>query len=346
MPWILNIGRASLKGSATYDGGATGRLTLAAPDLDDFSALALQKLGGALNADIAFDNTSGGQNATIDAKGVGLRTRDASIERFSAVAFGPRSSAPPGARRDGRARQFARWQGVGFFSQSEGASRRGGTRRSTSRSTRVVLLSRAPPRSPPESARGSISRRSPSNALASASLWRDRRRSLSAAARSISRASPSMWAVVGSMWTAASATASTSPRGRAPFRSRSRPIAYPPLRRVAGARSTPRNTHHRDQDRAQRRLEGYARQGHRAAIARQWAAVRRRFPAWAAGGRSHPASTPISRWSSASRVTIAGQTPINAAGRTRCRRQGWARRRLGEHRAFRQWPDLEGQDEY
>ncbi len=85
----INIGRASLKGFATYDGGATdggatGRLTLAAPDLDDFSALALQKLGGALNADIAFDSASSGQNATIDAKGAAIRAREASIERFGA----------------------------------------------------------------------------------------------------------------------------------------------------------------------------------------------------------------------------------------------------------------------
>jgi translocation and assembly module TamB len=84
----LNIGRASLKGFASYDGGATGRLTLAAPDLDDFSALALQKLGGALNADIAFDNASGGQSTTIDAKGAGIRAQDASIERFSAKLSG------------------------------------------------------------------------------------------------------------------------------------------------------------------------------------------------------------------------------------------------------------------
>jgi len=84
----ISIGRASLKGSATYDGGATGRLTLAAPDLDDFSALALQKLGGALNADIAFDSASGGQNLTIDAKGAGIRAQDASIERFSAKLSG------------------------------------------------------------------------------------------------------------------------------------------------------------------------------------------------------------------------------------------------------------------
>ncbi|MGA8173063.1 MAG: hypothetical protein WB816_19845, partial [Methylocystis sp.] len=80
----INIGRASLKGSAAYDGGATGRLTLAAPDLDDFSALALRKLGGALDADIAFDNASGGQNVTIDAKGAAIRAPDASIEKFSA----------------------------------------------------------------------------------------------------------------------------------------------------------------------------------------------------------------------------------------------------------------------
>jgi len=84
----ISIGRASLKGSATYDGGATGRLTLAAPDLDDFSALALQKLSGALNADIAFDNASSGQNLTIDAKGAGIRAQDASVERFSAKLSG------------------------------------------------------------------------------------------------------------------------------------------------------------------------------------------------------------------------------------------------------------------
>ena len=79
----ISIGRASLKGSANYDGGATGRLILAAPDLDDFSALTLQRLGGALNADIAFDSASGGQNLTIDARGAGIRAQDASIERFS-----------------------------------------------------------------------------------------------------------------------------------------------------------------------------------------------------------------------------------------------------------------------
>ena len=32
----VNIGRASLKGAVAYDGAANGRLTLNAPDLDDF----------------------------------------------------------------------------------------------------------------------------------------------------------------------------------------------------------------------------------------------------------------------------------------------------------------------
>jgi translocation and assembly module TamB len=82
----ISIGRASLKGSATYDGGATGRLTLAAPDLDDFSALALQKLSGALNADIAFDNASSGQNLTIDARAPAF-ARKTQASRGSARSF-------------------------------------------------------------------------------------------------------------------------------------------------------------------------------------------------------------------------------------------------------------------
>ncbi len=84
----INIGRASLKGSARYDGVATGRLSLNAPDLDDFSALALQKLGGAVNAEIALDGASGRQDATVDIKGSGVRAQNVSIERFAAKLSG------------------------------------------------------------------------------------------------------------------------------------------------------------------------------------------------------------------------------------------------------------------
>jgi translocation and assembly module TamB len=84
----VNIGRASLKGAIAYDGAANGRLSLNAPDLDDFSAFALQKLGGAVTAEIGLDGASGAQNATIDMKGSGVRARDLSIERFAAKLSG------------------------------------------------------------------------------------------------------------------------------------------------------------------------------------------------------------------------------------------------------------------
>jgi translocation and assembly module TamB len=80
----LGIGRATLKGSMVYDGAARGRMSLNAPDLDDFSALALQKLAGALNAEIALDAASGGQDAAIDLKGSGLRAHDLSLARIDA----------------------------------------------------------------------------------------------------------------------------------------------------------------------------------------------------------------------------------------------------------------------
>ncbi|MBY6239666.1 translocation/assembly module TamB domain-containing protein [Methylosinus sp. Sm6] len=82
----VSVGRAALKGALALDaaGLASGRLTLAAPDLDDFSAFALQKLAGSLDADIALDGADGGQNIRIDAEGARIRAADASIERLSA----------------------------------------------------------------------------------------------------------------------------------------------------------------------------------------------------------------------------------------------------------------------
>jgi translocation and assembly module TamB len=86
----LAIGRAALKGAVALDAQrlASGRLSLAAPDLDDLSALALQKLSGALRADIALESVGGGQNVAIDAKGERIRAEAASIERLSAKISG------------------------------------------------------------------------------------------------------------------------------------------------------------------------------------------------------------------------------------------------------------------
>lgn len=89
--WTLDgvdiaIGRAALKGAVALDaaGLGSGRLSLTAPDLDDFSAFALQKLGGRLDADVTLDNAAGAQNIVIDAKADRIRATDASIDRLSA----------------------------------------------------------------------------------------------------------------------------------------------------------------------------------------------------------------------------------------------------------------------
>ncbi len=84
----LAIGRSTLKGSVVYDSAARGRLSLNAPDLDDFSAFALQKLAGQLSADVTLDATSGGQDAAIDLKGSGLRARDLFVGRIAAKLTG------------------------------------------------------------------------------------------------------------------------------------------------------------------------------------------------------------------------------------------------------------------
>jgi translocation and assembly module TamB len=82
----LAIGAVTAKGALALDGAglATGRLALAAPDLDDLSALALQKLGGRLAADIALDAGDGGQNVVVDASGAGVEAGGAAIGRLAA----------------------------------------------------------------------------------------------------------------------------------------------------------------------------------------------------------------------------------------------------------------------
>jgi translocation and assembly module TamB len=82
----LALGRASVKGAVAVDGEglARGRLAVAAPDLDDLSALALQTLSGRLGAEITLDAAAGGQNVRFDLRGAGVRAQDAAIEQFTA----------------------------------------------------------------------------------------------------------------------------------------------------------------------------------------------------------------------------------------------------------------------
>ncbi|WP_424360915.1 translocation/assembly module TamB domain-containing protein [Methylocystis parvus] len=82
----LAVGSATAKGALALDeaGLASGRLSVAAPNLDEVSALALQKLGGRLNADIALDAEGGGQNVSVDATGASVETSGASIARLGA----------------------------------------------------------------------------------------------------------------------------------------------------------------------------------------------------------------------------------------------------------------------
>jgi len=82
----LAVGRASVKGALALDaaGLASGRLAIAAPDLDDFSTLALQKLAGRVNATVVLDAAGGGQNIAVDAQGAGVQAQNAAIERLNA----------------------------------------------------------------------------------------------------------------------------------------------------------------------------------------------------------------------------------------------------------------------
>src|SRR4029453_5417554 len=67
-------------------GLASGRVTLAAADLDDLSALALQKLAGRLDADLVLDARDGRQGVALDAKGTGIRAASAAIDRLDGKA--------------------------------------------------------------------------------------------------------------------------------------------------------------------------------------------------------------------------------------------------------------------
>lgn len=81
------IGSVRLNGGLTLDQAsrANGRLTLAARNLDDLSALALSKLGGQLDADIALAVDEGRQNLDVKARGQRLAAPSLSIDKLDAA---------------------------------------------------------------------------------------------------------------------------------------------------------------------------------------------------------------------------------------------------------------------
>ncbi|WP_210202341.1 translocation/assembly module TamB domain-containing protein [Bosea psychrotolerans] len=84
----LGIGSVRLNGALTLDPAsrAAGRLTLAAGNLDDLSALALTKLGGQLDADIALAVVEGRQNLDLTARAAKLAGPSVMIDKLDATA--------------------------------------------------------------------------------------------------------------------------------------------------------------------------------------------------------------------------------------------------------------------
>lgn len=84
----IAIGSVRLNGALTLDPAsrAAGRITLAARNLDDLSALALTKIGGQLDADIALAVVEGRQNLELKARGAKLAGPSVAIDRLDATA--------------------------------------------------------------------------------------------------------------------------------------------------------------------------------------------------------------------------------------------------------------------
>ena len=82
----IRIGSVAVNGagSITADRLADGRLTIDAGNLDDLSPLALTKLAGQLQANLALNVADGGQNAALTAQARGVKAASASIDRLDA----------------------------------------------------------------------------------------------------------------------------------------------------------------------------------------------------------------------------------------------------------------------
>ena len=98
----LSLGSANLSGQARLGAGglAEGRLALRAGDLDDLSALALTRLSGSLEADLALSRPNGRQDGTLRARAANLRADGFGLARFEADLAGTDLRAAP--RIDGR----------------------------------------------------------------------------------------------------------------------------------------------------------------------------------------------------------------------------------------------------
>jgi translocation and assembly module TamB len=77
----VKVGSASLKGALTLDdkGLATGHIAFAGPRLDDLAPLALTRLSGTLDADIALAASSGEQSAKVTLRGSQVKAAGAAI---------------------------------------------------------------------------------------------------------------------------------------------------------------------------------------------------------------------------------------------------------------------------
>lgn len=82
----IRIGSVTVNGavSVTADQLADGRIAINAGNLDDLSPLALTKLAGQLQADLALSVVDGGQNAALMAQARGVKAASASIDRLDA----------------------------------------------------------------------------------------------------------------------------------------------------------------------------------------------------------------------------------------------------------------------
>lgn len=82
----IRIGSVVVKGavSVTADWLADGRMTIDAGNLDDLSPLALTKLAGELQADLAVNIADGGQNLALTAQARGVKAASASIDHLNA----------------------------------------------------------------------------------------------------------------------------------------------------------------------------------------------------------------------------------------------------------------------
>jgi translocation and assembly module TamB len=80
------IGSVAVRGAVTLDPGklASGRVAVAARDLDDLSPLLLTRLSGALDADVTLAVVNGGQNAALKASGQRVAAYEISADRLTA----------------------------------------------------------------------------------------------------------------------------------------------------------------------------------------------------------------------------------------------------------------------